>query len=1020
MSRRSVVLLVALSGCGGPLDDDPGGEPTGDAVHPMADVQAEGQTVQLQGLQAEVHVLVDAWGNPHVYAENERDLAFAQGFVTARDRFFMMDMNRRLATGTVSALLGDAGIETDVESRMVGQAYVTDRVTEELMASDDLRAQAEGFAAGVNAYIEAVRRGDEAGPTLYEDPLVQGLLGVSAAHELMDPFTVRDVAAGIVTVLYQTDFETKDVGRARDLLRLDGHFDGAPFAAERTAGLLEDVWGDTTPIKKVASAPGFGRGTVQAAVAPPALPTVEDGVLGRMTRHHERLKARFGHDTDHGWGSNAWAVASELSEQGGALLASDGHLPLSVPALLYQMGLDTSVLGEGDTHVVGLMVPGMMMMGVGTNGEVAWGQTNLVGDITDWYAEEIALDAQGRPFWSLFDDSFEQLEVVTEEIVIRDVPALDSVGRTVSFQRYVTFDGRWLTGIEGFLVQGPNDDTADNPPLNMMGDWVSPKDVDGDGRITGVSFDYAGLDITSMARTLSAYTKASDVHAFREITRDFVAYGLNMVVADAHGEVFYTGYQAVPCRGYLERGAYGAWAEGSDPNMLLDGNRYGGFTIPHDEGGHVVSEEDPYRCVVPFEAYPQVVSPEQGYVVTANNDPGGMGFDGSLANDDWYIGGPWFEGHRADEISREIEAAAAEGGVGIDDMQRIQADHTSVLGRDLVPYLLQALDDAEAYAAETEARLDDWDDRAGRIWSENAEAFDEVRTRLVEWGEQGGYEASSGVETFYETPTEQEKRNAVATTLFNTWLGMFMGTAVHDEGFPGLSWPSGDTSRLRILYKMLEHRGPEGEGELASWHPDRQESVFFDDLSSEERESSTESMVLSLKRALDLLEQPPSAPGQGGFGTDDMDAWLWGLRHHVRFTPLLEDFIGSEFSMLTGAFGIDPGRFPVLGGLEAGDERASLPGFPRHGDNNNVDAGDPGFGAVGFDYSYGPVNRFVVAFEDDGVQVRSVIPGGQSGRTDSPHFDDQARLWLANEAVPLPIDFEQVKAGAVRHDVFTP
>ena len=78
-----------------------------------------------------------------------------------------------------------------------------------------------------------------------------------------------------------------------------------------------------------------------------------------------------------------------------SLLAGDGHLPLDIPSLFYQLGLDTSVLGGGDTHQLGTTIPGMPYMAVGTNGDVAWSQTQLLGDQTDWFQEQVQLGADG-------------------------------------------------------------------------------------------------------------------------------------------------------------------------------------------------------------------------------------------------------------------------------------------------------------------------------------------------------------------------------------------------------------------------------------------------------------------------------------------------------------------------------------------------------------------------------------------------------------------------------------------------
>src|SRR5690606_7718544 len=84
---------------------------------------------------------------PHIYAHSRRDLAIVQGFVVARDRFFMMDLARRLGTGTISELLGDAALEVDQESRGTGMTYVADQILASL--PPDLLDYLDAYAAGV-------------------------------------------------------------------------------------------------------------------------------------------------------------------------------------------------------------------------------------------------------------------------------------------------------------------------------------------------------------------------------------------------------------------------------------------------------------------------------------------------------------------------------------------------------------------------------------------------------------------------------------------------------------------------------------------------------------------------------------------------------------------------------------------------------------------------------------------------------------------------------------------------------
>src|SRR5208337_3781017 len=112
------------------------------------------KTLAIRGLQRPVEILVDHWGVPHIYAESEADLFFAQGFNAARDRLFQMDLWRRRGLGELAEVLGPGFVEQDRATRLF--LYRGDMKTEWAMYSPDAEAIAARFAAGVNAYIDWV------------------------------------------------------------------------------------------------------------------------------------------------------------------------------------------------------------------------------------------------------------------------------------------------------------------------------------------------------------------------------------------------------------------------------------------------------------------------------------------------------------------------------------------------------------------------------------------------------------------------------------------------------------------------------------------------------------------------------------------------------------------------------------------------------------------------------------------------------------------------------------------------
>ncbi|MBT9557142.1 MAG: penicillin acylase family protein, partial [Myxococcales bacterium] len=544
----------------------------------------ETESWTLPGLTGPAYVVRTEANVPHVYARTREDLGRVLGFTLARDRFFFMELQRRYSLGTIAGLLGDAGLSNDMNARLTGVSMVADRLTDAVRG--DMKLYLEAFVDGVNAYIAAVKAGKIKGPS--ELDIAAPLLGAENPTDLLTPFTLRDVLAISAALLFETNFRMDDVERSRKLAALDGAFDGVDASALREAGFLGDIWGQFRPLAPGnASAPGFGTSGLDQVVTDDtttaAVPKhIEKGLLNRIAARTAELQRGITHEAFGAYGSNAWAVAGSKTETGGALVAGDGHLSLSVPSLMYQVGMDTRALGKGSIHQLGSFLTPFPILGVGTNGEVAWSMVNPVVDVTDWYREEVQLTA-GLPSASKFQGEWKALKAIEETYVIADVPVLGSVGRTEKWLRYETFDGRRLLDIEGTPV--PEDAAPSGPIVHLGATRIVPGDVDGDGVVTAVTFDFSAFDAKHWPEGLFNMGVAGDVLDYRDATRAIVGGGLFMAAGDKLGNVFYSSYQAIPCRGYLPRDG-ATFEPGAHPAYLLDGTRFGGFTIPTDDDGH--------------------------------------------------------------------------------------------------------------------------------------------------------------------------------------------------------------------------------------------------------------------------------------------------------------------------------------------------------------------------------------------------------------------------------------------------
>lgn len=1020
--RLAPRLLFATFFLGGALVAGCGGGQTEDQAAVLA--VPETARMVLPTLRREVHVVRTEANIPHIYAQNERDLRVVQGYIAASDRYFSIEAGRRLGWGELSSLVGDVALSGDQQSRGQGLAVVAQRILDQL--TPEQLDTFEAYAEGVNAYIDAVAAQTAPAPT--ELTLLR--LVIPRADPVMRHVTGRDLIGWLAAVTFQQGYDSLDLTRANVEARLEEAFTGSglPNEALRQAGIVQDIWTPVRPLRNTTTTPGFGltTGAMANAAGPRSIApsrgvdisqTLLDRALARAARWEDMVHG--GRDQD--YGSNLWAMAASSTADGVALMAGDGHLPLTVPSLLYHTGLDTSVFGgrRDALRQLGLYFAGIPYMGVGTNGNVAYSITYLYGDLTDWYREEIQLDASGAPSASYFEGEWRPLVGVDEVYEIANVPAFGSTGRSETWRRYTTFDGRLLAELEGRVVEADTVPGAGETLVNVQGVYIIPEDTDMDGKITAISFDYTGFDIANTVQAADGLGRAQNVAEMREASRRFVGFGQNVGAADIHGDVWYGSYNALPCRDNL-RNADRTWAAGGDPRSLLDGTRFGAFTIPlNDEG--LPDETDAAHCLVPFEEWPMAISPATGFIANSNNDIGGMTIDDDLTNDDWYLGYDFDLGYRATTITTRLTELAANSSGSLEAMRALQADHHSPTGRHLAPLALAAIQRAQQLNTGDPVLSAD-EQRLVDLYVANQTAFDEVEMRLDTWLTRGA-QAESGVETFYETPTQEQREAAVATMIWNEWL-----RGMHDAifGDENVAFVFEDDTALRVkaLVWLLEGRGTDNPDNLASWDPATEESVFFDDTTTGAVvERSDEVLLSALAAALGRLgaTPDPEVPGVGGFDTSDMNQWLWGLRHQVRFESLVTQFAGDIPEVALLGRDINTTRLPLFPDLEPTDPRATAPWFPRHSDLYAVDAAHPPL-VTGAPYTFGngPVMRMVFHMEPGNVTGVNIVPGGQSAIADSDHFDDQARLWLANDVLPARFELADVLAGATGREVFAP
>lgn len=357
-------------------------------------------TITLDGLTAEVTVIRDEWGIPHIYASNTADLRYAQGYVHAQDRWWQMEFWRHVGRGRIQQVTGrnDAAMGQDIFIRTIGWQRAVERDLANL--SPETVAELEAFADGVNAYIESRSPGELA--------LEYNVLGLNGVDIEIQPWTpVDSLLFGKVLGWNLTSRDYGGETRRSDLLAELG----ADMLAVYDAGF--DYENDPT-IVWPQELPESGPFDPQPRVARDA------GLVGIAPQFAGNVGADGGNLLGQGVGigSNNWVVSGELTESGMPLLANDPHLSQQMPSIWYEVGLHCEPVGPDCPYRVrGFTSPLMPFVIIGNNAHIAWGVTNAGWDVLDLYRVEINPENDLQYRWN---DEWRDMTVYDEEIRFGD------------------------------------------------------------------------------------------------------------------------------------------------------------------------------------------------------------------------------------------------------------------------------------------------------------------------------------------------------------------------------------------------------------------------------------------------------------------------------------------------------------------------------------------------------------------------------------------------------------------------
>ena len=920
--------------------------------------------VDAPGLHAPVKIIRDVDGMPHIYAWDEHDALFAQGWVQANDRLFQLDVLRRTAGGTLAELLGSAALPNDVELQTIGLNRAAQRSLDAY--SPATRDGLQAYADGVNAWVAANPLPAEYG--LLEltqfrpwTALDCALIGKALAFQLSFDL---DINATLQYLAYQQRLAGINPQLPDALFFLDV-FRSAPFDP---ASSVPDASGP--PVKGNGGRDKDDRDDWGKGKAGHRMSLHGDAATRRqLERYRSKIERvpflkRTLERTERQIGSNEWAVSGRHTKSGRPLVANDPHLSLDLPPNFYQLHLKTFRDG---LDAIGSSVAGTPWIVLGQNRFVTWGETTTGFDVTDTYQEQLVPDPTSPS--GLSSVYLGQLEHVIP------VP--------LNFRVNAIGDG-----VPDTIVAVPPGGAV--PPVALIVPRRNNGPIVDLDTTTGaaISVQYTGFSGTRELETFRLLNRARNKDDFVAALQFFDVGSQNFIYGDIYGSIGYFTTGEVPLREDLQANT----VAGAPPWFIRNGQ--GGNEWLIDPAPDATNGSG-YQSI-PFSELPQVVNPRAGFVVNANNDPAGVTLDNNPINQlrpgggIYYLGYSFDYGTRAGRITQALREKLERGRVDRADMQEIQADVKLLDAEVLTPYIVDAF--RSARRPDAPAAL------AGLAADPRVQ---EAVKRLKRWdfttptGVDTGYDASDR-DGYLMPASQREIRASVAATIYSTWRGQMIGNGL-DLTLTGLGVPTpGSGEAIKAIRHLLERDGV-GESTVD----------FFAWAGLPEATQRRDFVVLkSLVDALDLLAGPAFADAFGG--STNQDDYRWGRLHRIVFDAAL----GGPFS-IPGVTPEFPPSFP------------DLPGLAVDGGFGVVDASSHSARAAGsneFRFGSGPNRRYVgePGRWPGSIDAETSLPGGNSGVLGDPFYANLLGRWLTNDTYPLRQNLFEVLRNVEEVKVLSP
>ncbi len=343
-----------------------------------------------------IKIVRDVYAIPHIFAENPRDVFLAQGFVTAQDRLWQMDLTRRIALGRLSELFGDETVEMDYFFRALEIGDLAKKIYAYL--DDETKSELLAFTDGVNSYIDSGKR-----------PIESLILGYK-----IEPWNPADsISIHLLSALDLSINMDEEIFMYRFLKEL-----GADKTKDLFNGFQEKAFREIQNIKK------------------------GEEIDSDFMDGYRLAKKRFGLFAGYG-ASNGWVVDGTKSDGGKPMLANDPHLRIQIPSVWYEVHLKAPGI-----NAIGATFPGTPYVLIGHNERVAWGFTDSMADRVDLYIEKLNPDDPTK-YW--FEGHWEDIKTKPVEIRVKGKSGFRTITREISYTRHGPIINPFREGLEDIL-----------------------------------------------------------------------------------------------------------------------------------------------------------------------------------------------------------------------------------------------------------------------------------------------------------------------------------------------------------------------------------------------------------------------------------------------------------------------------------------------------------------------------------------------------------------------------------------